>query len=116
MSTRTNILAIEKDNDRTSSSTSTTTRTRAREIMAFAARNGLKPTPMMEDWMENLIKGGSIEPEVLKEVVIETMYAPQPSWRYYAAIIRRLLRETPPYTCFTLDKWAERQDRWNSGY
>lgn len=116
MSRGTNILAMDNGRDDSSTSTSsTTTRTRAREVMAFAARNGLKPTPMMEDWIENLIRTGRIEPDVLREVVLETMYAPQPSWRYFSAIVRRLFREKP-LTCFTMQDWVDRQDRWNSGY
>lgn len=114
---RATVISMELNgrNDSSTSTSSTTTRTRAREVMAFAARNGLKPTPMMEDWVEKLLKMGRIEHEVLNEVVIETMYAPYPSWRYFAAIVRQLLKEQP-LTCYTLQDWEARKERWNSGY
>lgn len=113
MSRGTNILTMEyEDEVRTGSSTSSsTTRARAREIMDYASMMGLKPTKPMEDWVERLLAIGSIEAEVLMEVINETMMAPQPSWRYFAAIVRRLLNECP-LTRYTIDRWEERKERW----
>lgn len=113
MSTRTNILTMEYEGDvsSTSSSTSTTTRARAREVIDYAAGMGLKPTQMMESVIETHIRLSGFETEVLKAVIDETMFAPQPSWRYFSAILRRLMMEG----CITYDQWLDRQDRWANG-
>lgn len=111
MSTETNILAMDYESrgGTSTSTSSTTTRARAREVMDYAAAMGLKPTGMMENWVEQLLN--QFEAEVLKAVVDETILAPAPSWRYFSAIVRRLLRECP-LGVYTFDRWLDRQDRW----
>lgn len=114
MSTRTNILTMEYEGDVSSSSSTTSTSTthaRAREVIDYAAGMGLKPTQMMESAIETYIRLRGFETEVLKAVIDETMFAPQPSWRYFSAILRRLMMEG----CVTYDQWVDRQDRWANG-
>lgn len=112
MSTKTNILGIST----ASTSTSSTTRTRAHaraQVMSYAADMGLKPNEQMAAWVGRLIENDLIDERVLIEVIDETVLAPFPSWRYFAAIVRRLMGEVWQEK-YTYEMWIERRRRWEA--
>ena len=117
-----NILDLQRQADtqnpvREQGTSSTTTRTRARAktpidgLMAYAEQAGLPDTPAMRAYNMRLLDTG-FELEVLWAVMDETMMAPRPTWHYYAAIMRRLIREN----CYTMMGWDTRQTyhRWEA--
>lgn len=76
--------------------TSTTTRAHARgvdadAVLAYAAAGGLPETPGMRAYIGRLM--AAMEPEVIIAAIDDTFMAPRPSWRYFAAICRRLEAE-----------------------
>lgn len=111
MSRGTNILAI---GETASTSTSTTTRTRAREVMNYAIEIGLQPNQRMADWIELLLVSGRFEQRVLLAVLEETSLAPYPSWRYFAAIVRRLVDEVSYDETYTYERWLDRVNSWEA--
>lgn len=115
-----NIVKIQSQSDterpvREQGTSSTTTRAREETmidgLMAYAERAGLPDTPAMRAYNMRLLEAG-FELEVLWAVMDETMMAPRPTWHYYAAIMRRLIREN----CHTKMGWDTRQTyhRWES--
>ena len=109
MSRGTNILAIGE-----TASTSTSTTTRAREVMSFAVEIGLQPNQRMATWIETLLQQGVIEQRVLLAVLEETSFAPYPSWRYFAAIVRKLMDEVSYDETYTFKMWVDRQQSWEA--